>query len=216
MFDIGWSEILVIVVVAIVVVGPKDLPPMLRAAGRMMSKLRKTAGEFQSQFNEALREAELDGVKESLDELRNLNPMGQIKKSLDPIQAALSSPLPIAKPAPPPEMPAVGEPAQPVALADVEPAAPPPAAPKPKRTAPRKPKAAAAAPAGEGDGPADVKPPPKPRKAAPSMTPATAAPKANGEAASVAAKKPRAPRPKAPPAAVAELPAAPSADERGS
>ncbi|MBN8999239.1 MAG: twin-arginine translocase subunit TatB [Rhizobiales bacterium] len=70
MFDIGWSEILVIAVVAIVVVGPKDLPPMLRAAGRMVAKMRRTAGEFQSQFNEALREAELDGVKESIDQIR--------------------------------------------------------------------------------------------------------------------------------------------------
>jgi len=70
MFDIGWSELLLIAVVAIIVVGPKDLPPMLRATGRMVSKLRRTAGEFQNQFNEALREAELDGVKDSINEIR--------------------------------------------------------------------------------------------------------------------------------------------------
>ncbi|MBB3929193.1 sec-independent protein translocase protein TatB [Kaistia hirudinis] len=125
MFDIGWSEILVIVVVAIVVVGPKDLPPMLRAAGRMVAKMRRTAGEFQSQFNEALREAELDGVKESIDQIRGLNPLNDIKKSLDPIQAALSSPTPIAKPAPEPVPPPAGQDAQPVSDGDISPAAPP-------------------------------------------------------------------------------------------
>lgn len=125
MFDIGWSEILVIVVVAIVVVGPKDLPPMLRAAGRMVAKMRRTAGEFQNQFNEALREAELDGVKESIDQIRGLNPLNDIKKSLDPIQAALSSPTPIAKPAPEPVPPPAGQEAQPVSDEDISPAAPP-------------------------------------------------------------------------------------------
>ena len=74
MFDIGWTEMLVIAVVMIVVVGPKDLPRMLRTFGKTTAKLRAMAGDFQKQFNEALKEAELDDVKKSVDELRSLNP----------------------------------------------------------------------------------------------------------------------------------------------
>ena len=74
MFDIGWTEMLVIAVVMIVVVGPKDLPKMLRTFGKTTAKLRSMAGDFQKQFNEALKEAELDDVKKSVDSLRSLNP----------------------------------------------------------------------------------------------------------------------------------------------
>ena len=63
MFDIGWTEMLVIAVVMIVVVGPKDLPRMLRTFGKTTAKLRAMAGDFQKQFNEALKEAELGDVK---------------------------------------------------------------------------------------------------------------------------------------------------------
>ena len=56
MFDIGWSEILVIVVVAIVVVGPKDLPRLMRTFGRYAGKLRRAAAEFQRQFDDAMRD----------------------------------------------------------------------------------------------------------------------------------------------------------------
>ena len=65
MFDIGWSELLVIGIVALVVIGPKELPGVLRTVGQMVGKLRRMAGEFQGQFQEALREAELDGLKKS-------------------------------------------------------------------------------------------------------------------------------------------------------
>ena len=88
MFDIGWTEMLVIAVVMIVVVGPKDLPRMLRTFGRTTAKLRSMAGDFQKQFNEALREAELEDVKKSVDELKNLNPASQIKKQLNPFEKA--------------------------------------------------------------------------------------------------------------------------------
>ena len=74
MFEIGWTEMLVIAVVMIVVVGPKDLPGMLRTFGKTTTKLRSMAGDFQKQFNEALKEAELDDVKKSVDSLRSLNP----------------------------------------------------------------------------------------------------------------------------------------------
>jgi sec-independent protein translocase protein TatB len=70
MFDIGWSELLVVAIVAIVVVGPKDLPDMLRNLGRGLRAMRRMAGDFQGQFNEALREAELDGVRDDFNKLR--------------------------------------------------------------------------------------------------------------------------------------------------
>ena len=60
MFEVGWTEMLVIAIVMIVVVGPKDLPNMLRTFGRTTAKLRAMAADFQKQFNEALKEAELD------------------------------------------------------------------------------------------------------------------------------------------------------------
>jgi len=90
MFDIGWTEMLVIAVVMIVVVGPKDLPRMLRTFGKTTAKLRTMAGDFQKQFNEALKEAELDDVKKSVDELRSLNPAAEIKKQLNPFEKAAS------------------------------------------------------------------------------------------------------------------------------
>lgn len=90
MLDIGWTEMLVIAVVMIVVVGPKDLPKMLRTFGRTTAKLRAMAGDFQKQFNEALKEAELDDVKKSVDTLRSLNPANEIKKSLNPFEKAAS------------------------------------------------------------------------------------------------------------------------------
>ena len=88
MFDIGWTEMLVIAVVMIVVVGPKDLPQMLRTFGKTTAKLRSMAGDFQKQFNEALKEAELDDVKKSVDELRSLNPAAEIRKQLNPFEKA--------------------------------------------------------------------------------------------------------------------------------
>ena len=88
MFDIGWTEMLVIAVVMIVVVGPKDLPKMLRTFGKTTAKLRSMAGDFQKQFNEALKEAELDDVKKSVDSLRSLNPANEIRKQLNPFEKA--------------------------------------------------------------------------------------------------------------------------------
>ena len=86
MFEIGWTEMLVIAVVMIVVVGPKDLPQMLRTFGKTTAKLRAMAGDFQKQFNEALKEAELDDVKKSVDSLRSLDPAAEIRKQLNPFE----------------------------------------------------------------------------------------------------------------------------------
>ncbi|MBZ9677229.1 Sec-independent protein translocase protein TatB [Mesorhizobium sp. ES1-1] len=88
MFEVGWTEMLVIAIVMIVVVGPKDLPNMLRTFGRTTAKLRAMASDFQKQFNEALKEAELDDVKKSVDELRGLSPAAEIRKQLNPFEKA--------------------------------------------------------------------------------------------------------------------------------
>ncbi|HEY3678780.1 MAG TPA: Sec-independent protein translocase protein TatB [Bradyrhizobium sp.] len=70
MFDIGWSEIALIAVVALVAIGPKELPGVLRMVGQWMGKARRMASEFQGQFQEAMREAEMADLKKSFDEVR--------------------------------------------------------------------------------------------------------------------------------------------------
>src|SRR3979411_2348809 len=70
MFDIGWSELVVIAVVALIAIGPKELPGVLRMVGQWMSKARKMAAEFQGQFQEAMREAEMADLKKSFDEVK--------------------------------------------------------------------------------------------------------------------------------------------------
>ena len=86
MLDIGWTELLVIAIVLIVVVGPKDLPPMLRAFGKMTKRLRVMAGEFRQQFDEALREAELDDVRQTFSDAQKLNPVNSLKDALNPLR----------------------------------------------------------------------------------------------------------------------------------
>ena len=71
MFDIGWSELVVIGVVALIVIGPKELPGVLRMIGQWMGKVRRMASEFQGQFNEAMREAEMADLKKSFDEIKD-------------------------------------------------------------------------------------------------------------------------------------------------
>ena len=70
MFDIGWSELVVIAVVALIAIGPKELPGVLRTVGQWMTKVRRMAAEFQGQFNEAMREAEMTDLKKSFDEIK--------------------------------------------------------------------------------------------------------------------------------------------------
>jgi sec-independent protein translocase protein TatB len=106
MFDIGWSEILVIAVVAIVVVGPKELPRMLRTFGKTMGQVRRTANDFKRQFDEALREAErevdLEDTKKQLQSIARMDPIADVKKDLDQTIRAVGSPATPAKPAPAP------------------------------------------------------------------------------------------------------------------
>lgn len=103
MFDIGWSELLVIAVIAVVVVGPKDLPRMLRTVGKTVGKMRRMANDFQRQFNDALKEAEIDEIKKSVeavgkDTQRDLESVG---RSLDntTAKASLSTATPVKPPA---------------------------------------------------------------------------------------------------------------------
>lgn len=86
MLDVGWTEILVIAIVLIIVVGPKDLPQMLRTFGRMMSKMRGMAGDFRQQFDEALREADLEDVKKTIGEAQKLNPLNTIREAVNPLR----------------------------------------------------------------------------------------------------------------------------------
>lgn len=67
MLDMSWGELMVIGGVALIVIGPKDLPKALRTVGQMTTKVRRLASEFQSQFNDAMREAELDDVRKEVE-----------------------------------------------------------------------------------------------------------------------------------------------------
>ena len=138
MFDIGWSELLVIAVVLIVVVGPKDLPPMLRAFGKTMTRFRKVAGEFRAQFDEALREADLDDVRQTIADAQKLNPAHSLREAMNPlrqmgndIKADLQRSTMIEKPPEPQMLPFAGTPAavetSPVAAEPQPVIAPPPA-----------------------------------------------------------------------------------------
>lgn len=83
MFDIGWSELLVIGIVALVVIGPKELPGVLRSVGFWIGKARRMAGEFQSQFQEAMREAEVADLKKEFDELASGNVLTSTVKDVE-------------------------------------------------------------------------------------------------------------------------------------
>ena len=159
MFDIAWTEMLVIAVVMIVVVGPKELPGMLRTIGKTTAKLRTMAGEFRKQFDDALKEAELDDLKKLADDARRLNPAADIKKAFNPLEtagkdvraglAAAFNP-PKAEPpkpkAPEPPKPKAPESAMPAAVKPKAPAkAKAPSKPAPAKPAPAKPAAKKAA-----------------------------------------------------------------------
>ncbi|PRD41234.1 twin-arginine translocase subunit TatB [Phyllobacterium phragmitis] len=173
MLDIGWSEILVVAVILIVVVGPKDLPRMLRAFGKASTRMRKTANEFRRQFDDALREAELDDVKSVVDDARSLDPRKDIKKMFDPIRSAgeeLRSSLnkttakPEAAPVPPPEpVPSANAPVENAPAAVSAPQADAAAAEKPAKTAR---KTAARAKASNSSAKTSMKPAAKPAAAA--------------------------------------------------
>ncbi len=110
MFDIGWSEVLVIAIVAVVVVGPKELPRMLRTFGKTMGTVRRTANDFKRQFDEALREAErdadLEDTRKSLQSIAKMDPLADLKKDLDLSKPAARSAAAAPAPSPTLEKPA--------------------------------------------------------------------------------------------------------------
>ena len=114
MFDIGWSELLVIAVVAIVVVGPKDLPRLMRTFGHYLGKVRHMAADFQRQFEEAVRDSEIDEVRKAMQDFH-------AQASDVDLRGTVDKPLMMPKPA---------EPAP--AAAEVAEAALPAPKPKPK------------------------------------------------------------------------------------
>src|SRR5919201_5192106 len=90
MFEIGWGELLVIGIVALIAIGPKELPGVLRTVGQWMGKVRRMASEFQSQFHEAMREAELADLKKEVDEMAtkaqsytHFDPIEDIRKDIE-------------------------------------------------------------------------------------------------------------------------------------
>ena len=90
MFDLAWSEIAVIAVVAVVIIGPKDLPEAIRGVAKGVQKLRRMAGEFRQQADELVREAKLDDVRNSIqemkstiNEIRSFDIKGEIEKAVD-------------------------------------------------------------------------------------------------------------------------------------
>src|SRR5580704_10250866 len=84
MFDFAWSEIALIAGVALVVIGPKDLPVALRAISGFMKKARRMAGEFQTHVDEMMREADLKDVKDSINKIRNFDFRSTVENAIDP------------------------------------------------------------------------------------------------------------------------------------
>jgi sec-independent protein translocase protein TatB len=135
MFDFAWSELALIGVVALIVIGPKDLPRVMRTVAIWVRKARAIAHEFQGHVEQMVRDAELDEVRKEVEKATQLNLEDEFAKTVDPrgeLQAALNDPVlsnPMAEPAklePPPEAPAAAE----------LPAPAEPAEPKPPHEAP--------------------------------------------------------------------------------
>jgi sec-independent protein translocase protein TatB len=87
MFGLGWGEMVVIGIVALIAIGPKELPTVLRTIGHWMGKVRRMANEFQGQFQEALREAELTDLQKQAEsftsDITNFDPLAETQKDLE-------------------------------------------------------------------------------------------------------------------------------------
>lgn len=90
MFDISWSELLIIGIVMLIVIGPKELPGALRTLGQWMAKVRRMASEFQGQFQDAMREAELAELKKEMDDMAakaqsygQFDPLEDVRKDIE-------------------------------------------------------------------------------------------------------------------------------------
>jgi sec-independent protein translocase protein TatB len=118
MFDFAWSEIVVIAVVALVVIGPKDLPKVLRTVGIWVGKARGIAREFQSSVDQMIRESELDDVRKEVEKTTSMDIAHEIEKTIDPggeMKQALAEPVlsdhSLTMPEPLPASPVSPEPA---------------------------------------------------------------------------------------------------------
>jgi len=90
MFELDWGKLVVIGIVALIVIGPKELPTVLRTLGQYMAKIRRMASEFQGQFQDALREAEMSDLKKQAEEMHssvsditNFDPMANVKNEME-------------------------------------------------------------------------------------------------------------------------------------
>ena len=98
--DLSWSHILLVLVVALVVVGPKDLPRLMREVGRWAGKARAMADQFRKSFDEMARQSELDELRREIDALRNMRPLGDVERQMN---EAMLPPDLVSKPVPVPE-----------------------------------------------------------------------------------------------------------------
>lgn len=136
MLDIAWQELFLIGVVALIVIGPKDLPKALYSVGQWVKKLRHMSRDLQNNFDDLMREAELSDIKEKAEAVRRLNINSEIEKAIDPggslrtefqppsdaellgdLTAARSDPPPAELPTP---EPAAEPPAEPATASDRE------------------------------------------------------------------------------------------------
>jgi sec-independent protein translocase protein TatB len=92
MFDIAWSELLLIAVVALIFIGPKELPTVLHSIGRMVTKIRRSADDFRRQFEDSVREAGYGDLHKNIQEFRSLNPANQVKDQI--VRAMIQEPTP--------------------------------------------------------------------------------------------------------------------------
>jgi len=87
MFDISWTEFLLIAVVALIVIGPKELPGVMRTLGQYTRKVRSMAADFQNQFQEAMREAEMADLKKEVDDMasgiKNYDPLKDVRADVE-------------------------------------------------------------------------------------------------------------------------------------
>ena len=83
MFDIGWTELALIVIVTVLVVGPKELPGLLRTLGQMINRLRQMSAEFRSQIDQAIQAEEIKSLQKDIDDIQNNNPIQSVKDDLN-------------------------------------------------------------------------------------------------------------------------------------
>jgi sec-independent protein translocase protein TatB len=83
MFDFAWSEIALVGVVALIAIGPKDMPAAIKAVAGVVKKARRMAAEFQTHVDEMMREADLHEVRQQINEIRNFDIRGEVERAVD-------------------------------------------------------------------------------------------------------------------------------------